>query len=199
MAYRRLLVTGFEPFGGETVNPSWEAVTKLPERIGNCQITKLCLPVVFERAGQKALDAAETISADDILCVGQAGGRTGLTPEMFAVNLRYASSEDNIGQMPKDASIRSDGPAAYFSTMPVRNMANAIKDRSLPASVSYSAGTFVCNDLFYLLLHASAGTERRIGFVHVPFMTGQADAKVFSMPLEDIVSGLCACIEVIAV
>jgi len=192
---KRLLITGFDPFGGETINPSWEAVRLLPDRIGPWQIQKLQIPTVFEKASQQVLKQADAYDPDAILCIGQAGGRRGLTPEVVAINLREANIPDNAGNQPTSAPVSSDGPAAYFSTVPVRAMVSAIRQLDLPASLSYSAGAFVCNDVLYTLLHHYAGTEVKVGFIHVPFLPEQAKENVPSLPLDQIVQGLQAAIE----
>lgn len=117
---KNLLITGFEPFGGESINPSWEAVSRLPENIGEYQITKLLIPVVFGETAKYILEVANDLSPDVIISVGQAGGRNAITPEMVAINLRHASIPDNKGNQPQDTAIVQDGPAAYFTTLPVR-------------------------------------------------------------------------------
>ena len=140
----KVLITGFDPFGGESINPSWEAVNRLPDRIGNCVLTKLQIPTVFEKAAQMVLRAAEEIRPDVIISVGQAGGRSGVTPEVIGINLREARIPDNEGNQPEAVPVCKDGPAAYFSTLPVRDMVKAVSEAGIPASLSYSAGAFVC-------------------------------------------------------
>ena len=194
---KKLLITGFDPFGGETVNPAWEAVRRLPDTIGGWRLTKLEIPTVFDAAGRKVLDAAREVQPNVILCIGQAGGRKAITPEMVAINLRHSRIADNAGQQPQDEPVAQDGPAAYFATVPVRAMAQAAEDAGLPAAVSYSAGTFVCNDTLYALLHHYSGTPVRAGFVHVPFLPQQAKDGVPFMELDDIVRGLKIIIEAI--
>lgn len=189
----RMLITGFDPFGGENVNPAWEAVKRLPDRIGPWEIHRLMVPTVFGEASRTALDAAQQIQPDVILCVGQAGGRKAVMPEMVAINLRFGSIADNAGAIVQDEPVVPGGPDAYFATLPVRKMAQAIADAGLAGAVSYSAGAFVCNDLMYALLHRYHGTEVRTGFVHVPFLPEQAKDGVPSMALDDIVRALeCA-------
>ena len=185
---KRLLITGFDPFGGQSVNPAWEAVSRLPARVGDCIVHALQVPTVFGLA-------AQALHPDVILCVGQAGGRAAVTPEMVAINLRYAAIPDNAGLQPQDIPCAEDGPAAYFATVPVREMARAIARAGLPGSVSYTAGTFVCNDLLYTLLHHYRDTAVRAGFIHVPFLPEQARDGQPSMALDDIVRALCAAIE----
>lgn len=193
---KKLLITGFDPFGGESINPAWEAVKLLPDTIGEYELTKLEIPTVFGAAAQAVIDKADEILPDVIISVGQAGGRAAVTPEMVGINLRYASIPDNMGAAPCDIPIVEGAPAAYFSTLPVRAMAKAICDAGLPGAVSYSAGSFVCNDVLYSLLHRFDGTAVRAGFIHVPFLPEQTKDKP-SLPLEKTVSALRAAIEAI--
>ena len=191
---KKLLITGFDPFGGESINPAWEAVKRLPDAVGEWQLTKMEIPTVFGAAAQKVLAKAGEVQPDVILCIGQAGGRKAITPEMVGINLRHARIADNAGNQPQDEPVAAEGPAAYFATAPVRRMTQAMEDAGLPAVVSYSAGTFVCNDTLYTLLHRFSGTPVRAGFVHVPFLPEQAGEGVPFMKLEDIVRGLEAMI-----
>lgn len=189
---KKLLITGFEPFGNCPKNPSWMAVEALPEQVGDYALRKLALPTVFGRAGALVLEAAKAFDPDVILCVGQAGGRDAVTPERIAVNIRDARIPDNAGNQPRGAFVAEDGPAAYFSTVPVMKMAQAIRDREIPATVSNSAGAYVCNDTLYTLLHAYAGTETRVGFIHVP---NTPELGSPSLPLEKIIAALVAAIQ----
>ena len=193
---KKLLITGFEPFGGEKINPSWEAVKLLPEKIGDFEIIKTEIPVVFEKAADIVLSEAEDIKPDAIICVGQAGGRAGITPEMVAVNLRFASIPDNEGNQPKDIPCVEEGENAYFSTLPVRKMAAAVSEASIPCSVSYSAGTYVCNDLIYHVLHRYKESDVKACFIHVPFIPEQTSDKP-SMELVTIAKALEIAIEAI--
>lgn len=190
---KKLLITGFEPFGGEEINPSWETVSRLPDEIGGYTLTKLRVPVVFGEAAQVVLAAAEELMPDAILCVGQAGGRGSITPELVAINLRYAQIPDNKGQQPKDEPITKEGTQAYFSTLPVRQMAEAIAAAGVAAQVSYSAGAYVCNDLFYTLLHRYHNTQTKVGFVHIPYATEQG--KEPAMKMADMIKGITVAIE----
>lgn len=190
---KKLLITGFEPFGGETVNPSWEAVARLPAEISGYTLTKLRLPVVFGEAADTVLRLWEEADFDVILCIGQAGGRQAITPELVGINLRHASIPDNKGNEPKDQPILPHGDAAYFSTLPVRQMADAISREGIPSQVSYSAGTYVCNDLLYTLLAHFQGSRTRVGFIHIPYATEQG--KEPSMDLEQMIRGLTAAIQ----
>ena len=193
---KKLLITGFEPFGGEKINPSWEAVKLLPEKIGDFEITKAEIPVVFEKAAETVIAKADELEPNAIICVGQAGGRSGITPEMVAINLRFASIPDNEGNQPKDIPCVQDGENAYFATLPVRKMAEAVSEASIPCSVSYSAGTYVCNDLIYHVLHHYRGTDIKACFIHVPFISEQTNDKP-SMELETIAKALEIAIEAI--
>lgn len=184
---KKLLITGFAPFGGESINPSWEAVKKLPDLIGHWRLTKLELPVVFGEAFEKAVQAVDACGADAVVCVGQAGGRAKVTPEMVGINLRYASIPDNAGHQPKDEPVVAGAREAYFSTVPVRKMAEAMGEKG---AVSYSAGSYVCNDLLYGLLHYFHGTHVQAGFIHVPYLPQQAKEGVPCMALEEIVQAL---------
>ena len=193
---KKLLITGFDPFGGETVNPSWEAVQLLPETVSGWQLHKRQIPTVFGKAAEVVLAAAEEIAPDAILCVGQAGGRSAVTPEVVAINLREARIADDEGAQPQNEPVVPHGPAAYFATVPVREMVSAINAAGITAALSYSAGAFVCNDLLYALLHRYDGTAVRAGFIHVPFLPQQAKEGQPSMALETIAAALRIAIEV---
>ena len=189
-----LLLTGFEPFGDQTVNPSWEAVSALPEEIGSWRVEKLRLPVAYGKAAQLCVARCQELSPQAVLAVGQAGGRDGLTPEVIAINLREAAIPDNAGFHPQGEPIVPGGPDGLFSTLPIREMAAASNAQGIPAKLSYSAGAYVCNDLFYLLVHHFQGTGTRAGFLHVPFLPEQAKNGQPSMKLEDICRGMTAMI-----
>ena len=165
---RRLLITAFEPFGGDAINASASVLSALPDRIGDWMLHKALLPVIFGAAGEQAIALAEAWKPEAILCLGQAGGRKQVTPEWIAVNLQYARIPDNAGNSPMDQPVVPEGPAAYFATLPVRAMAEAMEAAGFPAAVSYTAGAYVCNDLFYRLLHRFRDTDIRVDFIHVP-------------------------------
>lgn len=190
---KNLLITGFEPFGGEEINPSREAVMRLPSVIGNFSLTKLLIPVVFGEAAEYVIRAAEEISADYVISIGQAGGRDSITPEMVAINLRYSSIPDNKGNQPRDKQIIEGSDTAYFSTLPVRRIADAINSVGISSKVSYSAGTYVCNDVLYSLLHFYHHSNTKVGFIHIPYSKEQN--KEPCMDLDDIVKGLSVAIE----
>ncbi|MCT2590203.1 pyroglutamyl-peptidase I [Streptomyces sp. N2-109] len=192
----RVLVTGFEPFDGEAANPSWQAVRLLAEQPPDgVEITAVELSCVFGRSLDELRAAVREADPALVLCVGQAGGRTGLTVERVALNVDDARIPDNAGHQPVDEPIADDGPAAYFASLPVKACVAAVREAGLPAAVSQTAGTFVCNHVFYGLAHLIA-TERpalRGGFVHVPYATHQVvDGAAPSMSLADIATGLGA-------
>jgi pyroglutamyl-peptidase len=187
---KKLLITGFDPFGGETVNPSWEAVKGLSDVVGEYALTKLQIPTVFIKAAETVLSAAEILQPDVILCIGQAGGRSTVTPEVVAINLREARIPDNEGNQPVNTQVSPEGPAAYFTTVPVREMVAALQDAGIPGSLSFSAGAFVCNDVLYTLLHRYHGTQTRVGFIHVPHLPQQAKPDGPSLPLNTMTAAL---------
>lgn len=190
---RKLLITGFAPFGGAHINPAWEAVKLLPEVVGDFELCKLEIPTVFGKAAQVVLAKAEEVQPDVILCIGQAGGRAAVTPERIAVNIRDARITDNEGNQPVGQFVVDNGPAAYFSTVPVKAMADAITAAGYPGTVSNSAGAFVCNDTLYILLHHFSGSATQVGFIHVPYLPEQGTP---SLPLTQTVAALAAAIEV---
>ena len=191
---KHLLITGFDPFGGEAVNPAWEAVSRLPDTLGSYRLTKLQIPTIFETAANTVLAAAETDRPDVILCIGQAGGRDAVTPERIAINCADARLPDNAGNQPSEGPVIPHGPDGIFSTVPVRAMAEAICAAGLPGKVSNTAGTFVCNDTLYRLLHHYRNTDTRVGFLHVPYLPEQAKDNSPSLPLTDIIAALSAAI-----
>ncbi|MBR2054487.1 MAG: pyroglutamyl-peptidase I [Clostridia bacterium] len=191
---KTLLITGFDPFGGENINPSWETVKRLPDEIGSYRLHKLQIPTRFGVAAEKVLETARMIVPDAIISVGQAGGRKGITPEVVAINLQEASIPDNAGHQPTDTPVAAHGPAAYFSTLPVRRMVESIRETGLPSNLSFSAGAFVCNDVMYTLLHHFQGTQVQCGFIHVPFLPEQAKENVPSLFLDEMVKGITAAI-----
>ena len=197
----KILFTGFEPFGGEATNPSWEAVSRLPERIGHAEILRRKLPVEYDRAGILLEEAIGEIRPDAVICVGQAGNRAMITPEVIAINLKDTAAPDNAGALCENMPIRPDGPAAYFSGLPVRKMVSVMRQAGVPASLSYSAGVYVCNCLFYQLMDLIALRYPEIsgGFIHIPFACSQVMGKGVqtpSLPLPLIIRGLEAAAEV---
>ena len=197
----KILLTAFEPFGGDSINPAQEAVAHVPGEIAGAEIVRMSVPVVFGKAIETVHTAMEREQPDVVLCIGQAGGRFGLTPERVAINLDDAGIADNEGNRPVDRPIFEDGAPAYFSTLPVKAMVSSIKAAGIPASISNSAGTYVCNHLMYgVLYHISRFfPHMRGGFMHVPFMHEQVQQRpnTPSLSREDIIKGIEAAIEAI--
>lgn len=194
----KILVTGFDPFGGATTNPAIEAVRRLPDEIAGATIIKLEVPTVFDRCADVVRQAILTDQPDVVLSIGQAGGRAALTPERIAINLNDGRIPDNAGQQPIDQPIQEAGAAAYFTQLPVKAMARAIRAVGLPSQVSTTAGTYVCNHLMYQVqyLRATAFPTLRAGFMHIPFLPSQVTAQSNqpSLSLADDVRGITAAI-----
>ena len=196
----KILVTGFDPFGGEPTNPAIESVKRIDDNIEGAEIIKLEIPTVFHKAADVVEEKIKEVKPDVVLSIGQAGGRYGITVERVAINQDDARIEDNEGNQPIDVAIREDGAPAYFSTLPIKAMVEEIKKENLPASVSNTAGTFVCNHIMYQDLYlAEKYGNIKAGFIHVPYLTEQVVDKkdTASMSLEDIVKGLNAAIRAI--
>jgi pyroglutamyl-peptidase len=190
-----ILLTGFEPFNQETINPSWEAVSSLQGwHEGDFIVHARQLPCVFGRANKVMHQAVEELQPSIVIAVGQAGGRVDLSVERVAINIDDAPIADNQMRQVVDQPIVNGGPAAYFSTLPIKAIVHALREAGLPSSVSQSAGTFVCNHVFYGLMHQAHewGTTMRAGFIHIPYLPQQAAAHPgsASMKLEDMVEGL---------
>ncbi|MDY3900971.1 MAG: pyroglutamyl-peptidase I [Atopobiaceae bacterium] len=197
---RKILVTGFHPFGGESMNPAWEAVRRLPDTIGDATVTKVEVPVVFGRGPEAVERAVQEVEPDLVLCVGQAGGRAKVTPEFVGINYADARIPDNDGCQPIAERIVDGGPDAYFATLPVKAMVQAMQKAGVPAEVSYTAGTYVCNDVMYSLLHTLATRHPGVrgGFLHVPYATEQAThlpASTPSMSVDDMARGIAVALE----
>jgi pyroglutamyl-peptidase len=191
---KTVLLTGFEPFNRATINPAWEAVRALKGWIEDDFIVEILqLPCVFGFANRVLCGAVDEIKPDIVICVGQAGGRADLTVERVAINVDDAPILDNDGQQPVDAPIAPEGPAAYFATLPVKAIVGAMRERGLQAAVSQTAGTFVCNHVFYGLLHHLQGRNTIGGFIHVPYLPEQGTP---SMALGEIIEGLKVAVEV---
>ncbi|MBP1040569.1 pyroglutamyl-peptidase I [Vagococcus sp. BWB3-3] len=195
----KLLVTGFDPFGGETINPAWEAVKLLPDTIQGGEIIKLEIPTVFNKSADVVAAAVREHQPDVVLNIGQAGGRFGITPERIGINMDDARIPDNEGQQPIDEPIQATGENAYFTQLPIKAMVDGIKAVGLPASVSNTAGTFVCNHIMYQVqyLIATEFPQMKGGFIHVPFIHQQVVDKptMPSMSIPDIAKGLEAALE----
>jgi pyroglutamyl-peptidase len=190
----KALVTGFEPFGSDPVNPSLEAIRRLPSRLGDLELATRVLPTAFGRALEALEDAVATADPDLVLCLGLAGGRAALSLERVAINIDDARIADNDERQPVDAPVVAGGPAAYFATLPIKAATIALRQAGLPAVVSNTAGTFVCNHVFYGLMHLAATRRPRLraGFLHLPYLPEQAAHQdgAPSMALDDIVHGV---------
>ena len=200
----KILVTGFDPFGGESVNPAYEAVKLLPDVIGGEEIVKLEIPTVFYLSGPAVEEGIRKYQPDVVICVGQAGGRASISVEKVAINFVDARIPDNNGEQPLDEPLQADGPAAYFATLPVKAMVQHVKEAGLPCYLSFTAGTYVCNSIMYNVLYMCEKRYPgiRAGFIHVPYACGQVIDKANttpSMPLETIAKSLEYAIEAVAI
>lgn len=175
---RHILVTGFEPFGGETINPSWEVVKQLEGMIiDDCRVVTRQLPCVFGESLTVLNAAIDELNPAVVIAVGQAGGRVDITVERVGINVDDARIPDNRGQQPIDVAIVPGGPAAWFSSLPIKAMVAAMREKGIPASVSQTAGTFVCNHVMYGVLHKiGENAEMKGGFIHIPYLPEQAAA-----------------------
>lgn len=195
----KILVTAFDPFGGEKINPALEAVKLLEDEIAGAEIVKLEIPTVFHKSAEVMRDKALEIKPDMLLCIGQAGGRFAITPERVAINQDDARIPDNEGNQPIDVEIQNDGAPAYFATLPIKAMVEKIKAAGVPAAVSNTAGTFVCNHIMYNALYLAEKELNGIqaGFIHVPYIPEQVVNKPEqpAMSLVDMAKGLTAAIE----
>ncbi|EES51098.1 pyroglutamyl-peptidase I [Clostridium botulinum] len=190
----KVLITGFDPFGGESINPALEAVKKLPNTISNAEIIKLEIPTVFKKSLEKIEANILAHKPDIVISIGQAGGRFGITPERVAINIDDARIEDNEKNQPIDLKVFEDGENAYFTTLPIKAMVKEMQESGIPSSVSNSAGTFVCNHVMYGVLYMINKKYPNIkgGFIHVPYIPSQVVNKpnMPSMSIEDISKGL---------
>ncbi len=198
----KILVTGFDPFGGEAVNPAYEAVKLLPKSIKGAEIITIEIPTVFGRGAKMVEKAIVEHKPNAVVCIGQAGGRSCISIERIGVNLKEASIPDNDGNQPADEKIKEDGENAYFATIPVKAMVNNVRKNGIPSHLSYTAGTYVCNDVMYSLLYMLDKKYKDIkgGFIHVPYATEQVVNKannIASMPVQTIAKGLEYAIEAI--
>ncbi|KEK22542.1 pyroglutamyl-peptidase I [Bacillus gaemokensis] len=192
---KKILLTGFEPFGGEKMNPAWEVVKQLNEKeFGEYKIVSKQIPTVFHKSLEVLQSYIEDIDPELVICIGQAGGRADITVERVAINVDDARIPDNEGNQPVDSSVIEEGPVAYWSTLPMKAIVKKLREEGIPASVSQTAGTFVCNHLFYGLMHVLEKNENRIrgGFVHIPFCPEQASHYLGqpSMSLSTITTGI---------
>ncbi|AZR73829.1 pyroglutamyl-peptidase I [Anoxybacter fermentans] len=192
---KKVLLSGFEPFGGESINPSLKLIKRLEnERWDDVEVHLVQLPVVFGESIKKLKKVIDEVDPDLVIGIGQAGGRTALSIERVAINVDDAVIADNEGNQPIDRPINSKGPAAYFSTLPIKRMMKAAREAGVPAMISNSAGTYVCNHLMYGILDLLAGTDKLGGFIHIPYLPEQVVDRPLqpSMALETMVKGIKA-------
>lgn len=175
----KVLITGFDPFGGEKINPAWEAVRALPDNIDGIEVIKLQIPTVFKKSAQKLFENIDAVKPDAVICVGQAGGRFEFCVERVAINLDDGRIPDNEGYQPVDTPVFEDGDTAYFTSLPIKAMVEELKKASIPAAVSNTAGTYVCNHIMYSLLYYLNKNNLNIkgGFIHVPYIPEQVVDK----------------------
>lgn len=192
---KTVLITAFEPFGGDQINPSWEAVSHLHERmLCGAKIVARQLPCAFGASLEALYAAIEEVEPEMVIAVGQAGGRTDVTIERVGINVDDARIPDNAGNQPIDEPIVEGGPAAYFSTLPIKAIVEGIREAGIPASVSQTAGTYVCNHVMYGLMHYLAQHKNAIrgGFIHIPYLPEQAvkHPGAASMPAPTVILAL---------
>ena len=190
----RVLITGFDKFGGESINPSSLCVNSLPDVIDNIEIKNITLPTVFKDSSCVLEENIVSFSPNIVICVGQAGGRSKITPERIAINIDDARIPDNIGNSPIDEAIRKDGENAYFSTLPIKAIVDELNKNNIPSAISNTAGTFVCNHIMYEALYLSSKKYPNIkaGFIHIPYIKEQVIDKP-NMPFmkkEEIIQAL---------
>ncbi len=194
----RILLTGFEPFGGDQINPSWEIAKALNgQKIAGVNIIARMLPCVFGEALKVLQQSIDEVNPDLVLALGQEGGRSDFSIERIAINIDDARIADNAGAQPIDQPVVNGAPAAYFSTLPIKTMVAELRAAGHPASVSQTAGTFVCNHVFFGLQHALHGSGVRSGFMHLPLLPAQAArlAGQPSMALEQMLAGVSLALE----
>lgn len=175
----KVLITGFDPFGGEKINPAWEAVKALPDNIDGIEVVKLQIPTVFKKSAKKLFENIDSVKPDVVICVGQAGGRYEFSVERVAINIDDGRIPDNDGYQPVDSPVFEDGENAYFSTLPIKAIVEEVKKVGIPSAVSNTAGTYVCNHIMYSLLYYLNKNNLNIkgGFIHVPFIPEQVVEK----------------------
>lgn len=196
----KVLVTGFEPFGGEKINPSYEVIKSLPDLICEAEIYKTQIPTVFNKSVNVLIKKIEKVKPDIVIMIGQAGGRHNITVERIAINVNDARIEDNEKNKPEDEAIDEEGLPAYFCTLPIKKIVEEIKKVDIPAAISNTAGTFVCNNLVYGALNYIHKNNLKIkaGFIHIPYLPQQVIDKpdTPSMSLENMKKGILKAIEV---
>lgn len=189
----KLLLTAFEPFGNDTINSAMETIKLVGDEIAGATIVKKYLPVVFDKAGELLRDTILNEKPDVVLCIGQAAGRSEITPEVIAINLQDSIAQDNEGNCPCEQKCIPDGKNAYFSNLPNKKIVEAIKSKNISSRLSYSAGTYVCNDVMYTLMYYIENEFPNIvgGFIHVPILNTQVKENTIpSMSIDQIVAGI---------
>ncbi|MGL5412669.1 MULTISPECIES: pyroglutamyl-peptidase I [Bacteria] len=183
----KVLITGFDPFGGESINPAWEAVKAMKDNIDGIEVIKLQIPTVFKKSAEKLFAGIEEHKPDAVICIGQAGGRYDMSVERVAINMDDGRIPDNEGYQPIDTPVYEDGENAYFATLPIKGIVEEIKLAKIPASVSNTAGTYVCNHIMYSLLYYISKNNLNVkgGFIHVPYITEQVVDKK-NMPYMEV-------------
>lgn len=198
----KILLSAFEPFGGEKINPTQIILQELPDTLEGITLIKVNVPVEFDTCTETVMSAVRRETPDAVILLGQAGGRDAVTPERIGINLDDARMADNAGKCPKDVPIDPEGPAAYFSTLPVREIVEAIAEKEIPARISNSAGTYVCNHLMYSVLHSFAKEGRKVpcGFIHVPYLSEQVKDKegVYGMALAEMSEAVKTAVLIVA-
>ena len=197
----KILVTSFEPFGGEKINPAYEVVKRIKDNIAGTEVIKLQVPTEFNISLENATKKIKEVNPDFVLCIGQAGGRYGISVERIGININDARIPDNAKQLPVDVKIDEQGENAYFATIPIKAIVEAIKNKNIPAVVSDSAGTYVCNNLMYGVLNYihKENLNIKAGFIHIPFLFQQVIEKqnTAAMDLDSMVTAIETAIEVI--
>lgn len=197
--YMKVLISGFDPFGGEPINPALEAVKLLPNNIAGVEVIKVEIPTVFNKSIEALESSIKNHNPDAVICIGQAGGRFAVMPERVAINVDDARIKDNEGNQPIDIKIKEDGENAYFSNLPIKAMVKNMVDNGYPSAISNTAGTFVCNHIMYGLLYLidKKYSHMKGGFIHVPYIPNQVVTKPNTpyMNLQDISKCLELCIE----
>ena len=196
----KILLTGFDPFGDDKINPSIELVKRIDEKIDSAQIFKIEIPTVFKKSGEILEENIKKIRPDVILSIGQAGGRSAISLERIAINIDDARIFDNLGEKPIDEKIRINGENAYFSNLQIKKIVEEIKKENIPAEISNSAGTFVCNHLMYEALYLAKKYKNiRAGFIHIPYLPEQVINKtnIPSMDLENSLKAINIAIKTI--
>ena len=183
----KVLITGFDPFGGESINPAWEAVKAMKDNVDGIEVIKLQIPTVFKKSAEKLFAGIDEHKPDVVICIGQAGGRYDMSVERVAINMDDGRIPDNEGYQPIDTPVYEDGENAYFATLPIKGIVEEIKSAKIPASVSNTAGTYVCNHIMYSLLYYISKNNLDIkgGFIHVPYITEQVVDKK-NMPYMEV-------------